>query len=84
MSVAVELKISDSLHAEARKVAVAEHLSTEEVLALWAEFGRAALSRPRIALGLLEATLASEVELVDENDNIRLKQLWAALSASST
>lgn len=83
MSLSVELKISDSLHEEARKVAIAEHLSTEEVLALWAELGRAALSRPRVALGLLEATLASEVELVDEDDNIRLKQLWAALSTVS-
>lgn len=82
MSVSVELNIGDALYEQARRVAAVEHLSVEEVLTLWAELGRTALSRPGVALGLLEATLASEVELVDEDDNVRLKQLWAALNAT--
>lgn len=82
MSVTLQIKISQPLYEHAQRVAAAEHLPVDEVVAYWAEIGKEALARPAAVMPLLEAELAAGASLDEDSpDSERLSRLWAALAA---
>lgn len=56
---AVALKLSDELVADARAIAAAEHRSVPRQIEYWARIGKAVLENPELPLRLIQDTMLS-------------------------
>ena len=56
---AVALKLSDDLVADAKAIAAAEHRSVPKQIEYWARIGKAVLENPELPLKLIQDTMLS-------------------------
>ena len=56
---AVALKLSDDLVADAKAIAAAEHRSVPKQIEYWARIGKAVLENPELPLRLIQDTMLS-------------------------
>lgn len=80
MSIDLCIPLSNTLYEQAQRSAAETHLPVEQVIALWVEIGRYALSAPNLTVQVLELVLRNEPEIDNDTPPREVvDRLWKAL-----